>query len=73
MVENIRACISAINGLSVEKLNGMDNNGIDKELFGFITINADIQIRDKIVQWYGYVALDMGSIGELLEPIGHNA
>lgn len=51
-VENIRACVSAINGLTVEKLNGMDNNGIDKELFGFIVINAEIPIRDKIVQWY---------------------
>lgn len=52
VVENIRSCVSVINGLTEEKLNGMDNSAIDKELFGFITINADSQIRDKMVQWY---------------------
>lgn len=52
VVENIRACVSAVNGLSKEKLADMDNNAIDKLLFGFITIAADIPIRDKMTQWY---------------------
>ena len=49
--EEIQKVTGAIKGMTKEKIDGMDNAAIEKELFSFINISADSSIEDKIVQW----------------------
>ena len=49
--EEIQKVTGAIKGMTKEKIDGMDNTAIEKELFSFINISADSSIEDKIVQW----------------------
>lgn len=49
--EEIQKVTGAVKGMTKDKIDGMDNAAIVKELFPFINISADSSIEDKIVQW----------------------